>query len=126
MKKVRNLSLVVCAVAISMLSFSNAHAQYNTTTDQEYNTTTTTDQEYNTRDNDVQYARAGFVLGSSIGLAAGLLAAPSTGKQTRKKLSKKSKKLAKQLAGYVGMEDKFQGSTTGMRKNGRTPVEEQG
>ena len=28
MKKVRNLSLVVCAVAISMLSFSDAQAQY--------------------------------------------------------------------------------------------------
>lgn len=42
MKKVRNLSLVVCAVAISMLSFSDARAQYNTT------------------DNEVQYARAGI------------------------------------------------------------------
>lgn len=64
---------------------------------------------------------AGFLLGSAFGLTAGLLLAPTTGKQARKKISKKSRKLARKMAGYVGMEDKFQGATA-KRKNGKTPV----
>ena len=65
---------------------------------------------------------AGFLFGAACGVAAGLLVAPTTGKQARKKISKKSKKLAKKMAGYVGMEEKFQGPSA-RRKNGNAPVE---
>lgn len=65
---------------------------------------------------------AGFLAGGALGLAAGLLVAPSTGRTTRKKISKKSKKLAKKMAGYVGMEEKFQG-TSAKRKDGKASVE---
>lgn len=65
---------------------------------------------------------AGFLIGTVCGLATGLLAAPTTGKQARKKIGKKSKKLAKKMAGYIGMEEKFQGPSA-KRKNGNAPVE---
>ena len=65
---------------------------------------------------------SGVLLGSALGLMAGLLIAPTTGKQARKKIGKKSKKLAKRLAGYMGMEEKLQG-TPARRKTGKTPVE---
>ncbi|MEX2233200.1 MAG: YtxH domain-containing protein [Cyclobacteriaceae bacterium] len=65
---------------------------------------------------------AGFLLGTVCGLAAGLLVAPTTGKQARKKIGKKSKKLAKKMAGYIGMEEKFKG-TSAKRRNGKAPVE---
>ena len=61
-------------------------------------------------------------MGGALGLAAGILMAPTTGKQARKKIGKKSKKLAKQLAGYVGMEEKFEGAGP-KRKNGKASVE---
>jgi len=63
----------------------------------------------------------GFMLGSLMGMATGLLFAPTTGKQTRKKIGKQSKKIAKQVAGYIGVEEKAQG--TSKRKNGKAAVE---
>lgn len=71
--------------------------------------------------NDTLKYIAGFLLGSAFGLTAGLLLAPTTGKQARKKMSKKSMKLAKKMAGYVGMEDKFQGAGA-KKKDGKAPV----
>jgi gas vesicle protein len=64
----------------------------------------------------------GFLLGSIGGLLGGLVFAPASGKRTRKKISKKSRKFARKVAGYIGMQEKFQGEPS-RRKNGKPFVE---